>query len=50
MMREASLTHLRKVLPEIRKMTPEERDDVGLGGEDWEAEMCRRMGVEPGDV
>ncbi|HSM41585.1 MAG TPA: SMI1/KNR4 family protein [Afifellaceae bacterium] len=50
MMREGALNHLRKVLPEIRKMTQEEREEVGLGGDDWETEMCRRMGVDPGEV
>jgi hypothetical protein len=50
MMREASLTHLRKVLPELRRMTPGERAEMGIEGDDWEAEMCRRMGVEPGEA
>ncbi len=47
---QVRVTHLRKALPEIRKMTPEQREEVGLGGDDWEEQMCRRMGVEPGEV
>ncbi|MCO4746619.1 MAG: SMI1/KNR4 family protein [Proteobacteria bacterium] len=50
LLRSATLTHLRKTLPMLRAMTTAEREAIGVSGPDWEAQMCRAMGVELGDV
>lgn len=50
MAREAALTHLRTTIPFLREKTPEERAEMGIEGDDWEEEMCRRMGVDPRDL
>ena len=47
---EAALTHLRKTLPMLRAMTAEEREAIGISGDDWEESHCRRLGVDPADL
>ena len=47
---EAALSHLRATLPILRGMTAEEREAVGISGDDWEATLCRRLGVDPTEL
>ena len=47
---KASLEHIRRTLPMLREMTREEREAIGVMGEDWEAEMFRIAGVSPKDL
>ncbi|NNE39634.1 MAG: hypothetical protein HKN14_01810 [Marinicaulis sp.] len=46
----ASLEHLRRTLPVLRAMTRDEREAIGVMGNDWEAEMRRAHGIDPNDL